>query len=383
MACGAHQRRGGFATHRALRLLAAGDLALGDHHGHARRQPTIVVRQVGSVARERYLAETLALLPGGHAFLAHHRVELSGRDQAIDQMLIERQLAQVAARTGDGVRQGVDIRTQLGGVELAQLRHFVDVGIPQAAHPEAVRFLGLGRGVVENVRLGRALELTHAEQVHVHAELVEQVLVEQAVVGQAGDHHTALRIDQDAVGMRGQVVLALVIAGRPHNHRFAGGAETIQRRTGLAQRSETAALQFTRLQQDAGDVRVLGGGIDGCHQIAQLDLLGRVARKLGQRALQRVDAVLLDQFALRLDHQHAVALDQVLGAAAHVAAKQQQQHDEQHKEENQIENHQPDRVDAAPEDAEKSPETVGAALRHAKFPQDVRDSVAVRAWKVM
>ena len=196
---------------------------------------------------------------------------------------------------------------------------------------------------------------------HVDAELVQQVLVEQAVIGQTGEHHAALRIDQHTVGMRGQVILALIQIYRPRDHRFAGGAEAIQRGADLAQRRKTAALQIIRQQHDAADALILGRGVDRADDIAQLHLLRLIARQAIERALQRVDAVLLDQLALRFEHQHAVVLQRARHASTGHAADDGQKHDEQQREKQQIDDHQPHDIDAPPQRADEGPKAARAA----------------------
>ena len=94
------------------------------------------------------------------------------------------------------------------------------------------------------------------------------------------------------------------------------GAKPVQRGTDLAQRGKTAALQIIRQQHDAGDALVLGRGVDRADDIAQLHLLRFVARQAVEGALQRVDAVLLDQLALRFEHQHTVVLQRARHASA-------------------------------------------------------------------
>ncbi len=360
LACRADQGGGGFAADRTGRLPAAGDLALGHHHRHAGREQVALARHPGDVAGQTHLADAVALRIGRHTFLAQHRDQLGAGGQTIDQMLVQRQLREVALGAGDGLRQVVDVGAQRGGIQLAQRGHFAEVAVPQPVHPVAVGLLGGRRGVVENVGLGRTLELADTEQVHVDAELVQQVLVEQPVVGQPGDHHAALRIDQHPIGMRRQVVLALIQVDRPRDHRLARSAEAIQRRAHLAQRGKAAALQVARQQQDARDALVLRRGVDRADQIAQLHLLRRVARQPGHRPLQRINAVLLDQLALRLEHQHAVVLQRALHPVAGDAADDHQQQQKQQAEKHQVDDHQPGDIDAAPERAQKAAETTRA-----------------------
>ncbi len=207
--------------------------------------------------------------------------------------------------------------------------------------------------------LRRALELAYAEQVHLHAEAVEHVLVEQAVVRESRGHHPALRIEVDLVGMRRQVVLALVQACRPGEHRLARGAEAVERGAHFAQGGETAGLQLVGPEHDAADAIVLGGGVDGAHEVAHLHLFHAVARHPAHGARERVGAVLLNQRPFRRQHQHGLVVHLVRPSAD----EHQQEEHRQQAEEDHVDDHQPGEVDATAETTHESAESSTAARR--------------------
>ena len=204
----------------------------------------------------------------------------------------------------------VDLRGELRGVEMALRGDVLEVLIPHVAHPEQIGFARFGRLVVAYIRFGERFVFADAEQMHVDAEPVERLLEITAIRREAGEQHAffAARMQQDAVGVRGEIVLALRHAVGDRNDFLAGGLEAVERRTDFAQRRQARALDVVGFDDDAFDVRIVRGRVDGAQDVAQLHLAHFLAEQPAESALCGVGGVLLDDVALRIEHERGVVL---------------------------------------------------------------------------
>ena len=205
---------------------------------------------------------------------------------------------------------------------------------------------------------------------HVDAELVERVLEIAAVARESLDQHRAVRIEHDPVGVRGEKVLALRHVARDRDDFLAGRAETVERIAELVQRRQAGAFDFVREQHEPLDARVLGGGVDHAQQIAQLHFPGLLAGKVAERAPRRIDRVLLDDAALRIEHQRRARLQH------RTRAEHRREERDQQREKDQVEDEQAREVQRVPHAAQQPDDDAGLILGHGTFLLDVamRDS---------
>ena len=191
------------------------------------------------------------------------------------------------------------------------------------------------------------LNLPALEHVDVDRQLVDQALEERAVVTEAVDEHEALRIEIDLVGLRGDVVLRLVEAFAVREHLLAAGAEVADRSGDLLQLGDAAARHVTEIEHQRFDALVGLRGLDGIDEIAHQRFSALLAVQLRNRAIEWIAGKLLDERALRRDHQRGLvrhdrnARRQRRGEAE----EQHQQHDQVH--------HLAQRVERAPDEAEE------------------------------
>ena len=189
---------------------------------------------------------------------------------------------------------------------------------PHRVHPVQIGFLRVGRGIVANVWLRIGFVLADPKQVHIDAKPVQRILEIRAIRSEAGQQHAfeRIRMQQDRVCVCGEVVLSLSHAVGHGHDLLAALLEAVQRRTDFAQGRNAGAFNFVRIEHDARNVFVAGCRINGTHNIAQLHLLEFVAERAGKRALNSIVAVLLDDVALRVQHQCRAILEHRRAACA-------------------------------------------------------------------
>ena len=340
-ACLADQTRGGQAADGARRSDAVADFTGGDDHADG------VADMHGAQARQVIRVIDLAEVRAFRIFGAarHHELaQFIARFQAVDQLAIERQLAQVAASGRHQLGQLVDRLHDGAGRQLARLFHVRRVGGPQAVVQVAVRFgRRFGRAVGDE-RLGRALVRAHFQQVHRHAHFIERVAVVIAVAAKAFQHDAAHRVQEYLVGLGRHQVLALVVAGTPGRDFLARGTETFHAGRHFAQRCEAAALQLVEQDHHGADVLVLGRRVEHRQHVAQLHVFLDFAADIGQHRLAHAARGFLDQRALQVQHQGGL-FRQGLGAAA----KDGDQDGDDDQQENQVDDRAAGGVQRAPE----------------------------------
>ena len=115
------------------------------------------------------------------------------------------------------------------------------------------------------------------------------------------------------VGLRGEVVLRLAETLAPGNDRLAGRLELLQRRGHLAQGRLPATAHLVEHEHHARDLRIARGLVEGRQDVPQPRLEPLLPECLGHRRLARADRVLLDQVALKVQHQRCVRLARARG----------------------------------------------------------------------
>ncbi len=296
-----------------------------------------------------------ALLAVGDAERAQLCACLGARGQVVDEFLVERELGQIARVRGHAFVVVRDVVADLRGIELAQARDLVQVFLPDPAHPVAIGFFRRIGCAVEDVRFARRLERADPDQVHVDAELVERVLEVAAVVREAFEQYRAVRIEQDPVRVCGEEILVLVHAAGDRDDLLAGSAEAVERHADVAQGRKSRAVDLVGNQHDALDACIFRGRADHAQQVAQLHFLDAVASEVGQRALGRIGAVLLDDRAFRIEHQRGAR------AKGRARCEQRAEEPDQHDQENQVEDQQAGEVERVPQAAEEAADHAGIA----------------------
>ncbi len=239
----------------------------------------------------------------------------------------------------------------------------LQVLVPHIAHPEQIGFARFGRLIVADIRFGERFVFADAEQMHVDAEPVERLLEIAAIRGEAGEQHAffAARMQQDAVGVRGEIVLALRHAVGYGDDFLAGGLEAIERRANFAQCRQPGAFNVVGFDDDAFDVRIVRGRIDRAQDVAQLHFAHFLAEQSAERALCGVGRVLLDDVALRIEHQRGVVFD---FRTAH-AHRDDEHHDDD--DEDDIHDEPSREIDQRPQPDEESDEPPVLPFRHGNF----------------
>ena len=125
-----------------------------------------------------------------------------------------------------------DRADQRGRIEFAHRRDLIKELVPDAAHPEQIGLFRGVRGLIEDVGFTGRFVLANPDQMNIDAKPVERIAVIAAVTGEAFKQDRALRVQQDLIGMRGQVVLALFHALGNDDDIFLRRAKAIQ---GLAE----------------------------------------------------------------------------------------------------------------------------------------------------
>jgi len=182
--------------------------------------------------------------------------------------------------------------------------------VPQRADPDACLLAVLRRHVRASEGVRRRLVGADLEHVHVHAELVGGALEVLAEVAVALDQHRPVRIQEDLVGLRRQVVLPLVEPGSPREDLLAGLAEPPDGLTEVLQRGQPGPLHRAQVQHQRTDAVVAGGAVDHLQQVPQPGLRAPLAEGLLQRPVERVTGELLDDLPLRRNHQGGLGGDE-------------------------------------------------------------------------
>ena len=152
-------------------------------------------------------------------------------------------MRRIALNPLQGAGQCVDVFCNTACGQFARALHACGVQRPQRIEHISLRLQRRARRRVQHKGLSGRLVLAHADQIGLNTQLVQGIFIVIAPAAQAFDRHRAQGVQQHLAGMGGQVILALVVARRPGNHRFARGLEALDGRRRLAQGHQTATLE--------------------------------------------------------------------------------------------------------------------------------------------
>ncbi len=212
--------------------------------------------RAGPVAAERLevvghrdLLERLRLLvlagEGDHP-LAH----LVAGGELVHQLRFEGDLRRVAAGGLQQLRHSLDEGGQRFRRRLARLGDAGEVGPPDVAEPLEVGLLRLGRHVVPEVGFDGRLVLADAEDVPGDAELVDALAVVGPVAAEALDQDHSIRIEEDFVGLRGEVVAAHVEGVARGDDLLARLAEVAEGGRGVLEDRHSGPAHLVEVQVD-------------------------------------------------------------------------------------------------------------------------------------
>ena len=196
---------------------------------------------------------------------------------------------------------------------------------------------------------------------HVDAEPIECVFVVGAIAAETFEQQVAVGMQQDLVGVRRDQILALAHRVRHRDDVLAGGFEAVDRRADFVQRRHAGRAHFVRFDDQAFDALVGGCGVDRLDDVAQLHFLDSLSEHAGERALHRVGAVLLDDAALRVQHEGRAFLQR--GSAA-AASAQRDEEAEQQNHRDHAEHEPAHESEQAPSPEEQGGEHAAAFLCH-------------------
>ncbi len=175
--------------------------------------------------------------------LAHQALHIVGKLAAAlergHQPALQGELGGIAVHRGERRRRFAHVLVERVGSQGARTSDVLTVGVPQRLQPHRALLALARRHIAARELIGETLEGSGAEHVDVHAELVDGILEEHAVVAEAVDIDQSERIEIDLARLGGEVVLRLIErVGRDHD-ALARGAEIAQRRADLLQLRQT------------------------------------------------------------------------------------------------------------------------------------------------
>ena len=227
----------------------AGD---GQHRDLAARAARRMIVDPGAVMDRAVAARHVVIVGAGK--LGHAPAEGGAVADMVDQAGVERRPRHVAAGGGDESRRVGDISG-----DLRPRPRLVDVLLPAPPQGVGERLAGLarlGRHVVARIGLDRRLERADAIDVGGDAEPLEQAGIIEIGAARAGDQHRAERIEPDLVGMGGELVAVVIIAGRISDDALVGAAEAVERGADVGDRGLAAAGEAVEVERDRLDMVV-------------------------------------------------------------------------------------------------------------------------------
>ena len=261
--------------------------------------------------RQQVLAVVVLLEHGTHILL-----EAEGVDQARAAGVVGKVAAEVV---GNGVELAHADAAAGGNVGCRRAPHTADVG---------ANLLAVGSAhVVQRVHLAGALvgAALGTDEVHLHPQLVEEVLVVHHLPANAAEVHHAAGVQAHHVGRRAEVVAALAVGGGIAYDRLVATGKSADGGTQLLERSPRQAS--VALEQQAAHVLVVGSGIDGVDGVDESHGLA-IAEALHE---PRGGAVAAD--TVEVDNEEGVLLRHRGAVVVHIA--QRNDHGDQHDEHQQ------------------------------------------------
>src|SRR6185436_7223619 len=186
-----------------------------------------------------------------------------------------------------------------------------------------------------------------------------------------GDVDHAERMQVHLVGMRGDVVLALVVARAPGDDLLAARLEAVDRGGDLAQRREARRPHLVEDDDEARDLRILACGVERVEDVAQLHLLHRLAAHLIERSRAQVAALLLADRAVDAQDERGL-----VGQGQRSALGEGDDHRDQDDHEEQVQDDAPTDVDDAPGAAEEPAHGAGIRRGHGRAVQEKTASLS-------
>ena len=268
------------------------------------------------------------VLVAGAGELGHAPAELGAVADPVDQAGAQRRPRHVAAGRGDEAGGVGDI-----GRDLRPRPRLMHVLLPAA--PERVgQRLGilarLGRHVAAGERLDRRFERADAVDVGGDAEPLEQAGIIKVGAARPRDHHRAQRIEPDLVGMGGELVAVVAIAGGVGDDALVRAPEPVERRADVGDRGLAAAGEDVEVERDRLDAVVGRGRVERVDELADAVLAGEPA------AADQVERVahrrLLDDRAGKIEPERAARGAVLIGACRQrgVEPAEKGEHEQQH-----------------------------------------------------
>jgi hypothetical protein len=186
-------------------------------------------------------------------------------------------------------------------------------------------------------------------------ELLQRRLEVGLVDAQPLDQHGAALVEQHVIGVGGQQVLALIVVVGHGDDRLAALLELVDGSRHLLQFGEAGTLQPLRLDHQRLDAIVILGAANGPQQIGEDYLAGQLF------AVVHLAQQLHSRIGLRaLFHQHAGEIEgegSFDGGAGRLFLADAENDDQHDDEKQQIDQHQPGKVEQTPEAAKQPPQT--------------------------
>ena len=96
-------------------------------------------------------------------------------------------------------------------------------------------------------------------------------------------------------------------------------------------------------------MRILCGGFECLGDVAQTRFLDRIAQRFTERAIERFGSVLLDNRALRIQHQGGLLFERAMAAT-----EDRDQQDQHHEQEDRVHDQSSREIDGVEESAEEA-----------------------------
>ena len=176
--------------------------------------------------------------------LGHAPAEGGAVADPVDQAGVQRGPRHVAVRRLDEARRigdiGGDLRARPGAADV------VLPGLPERVGERLRRRARLGRHVAARIGLDRRLVGADAVDVGGDPEPLEQPGIIEVGAARPGDQHRAQRIEPDFVGMGGELIAVVAIAGRIGDDALARAPHPVERLADIGDRALPAAGEADR-----------------------------------------------------------------------------------------------------------------------------------------
>ena len=310
----AHQIGGRQSANLARRRTTVADFTLRHDHCNVIALDRLALRL--QIVLEADLAEGLVLIVLAHLLLQRLAQGLIGL-QAVYPAPIFGQLPCIALGSLQSTRERINIFCNAAQRQFARSLNTCGVQAPQRIEHISLCLQRRTRRCFQHKGLPRRFVLTHAYQIGFNAQPIQGLLVVIAPAAQAFNINRAHGMQHHLARMGGQVILALVVGGRPRDHRFARGLEPFKGRSGLAQGHQAATFEVIELEQHALNALVLGRQIEHLHQVTQAHRFSGLTLQLSYYLVAQTSFRFFNQGALQGQYQHRMLLDLDLAGNKH------------------------------------------------------------------